>query len=199
MKIRKRYVLLILIALLPLYFLIHPDDYCFGVAELLIIGGLVILFIIVFLVVVFNNLYGISLKRELFNFRPLIIAAVYAVSLYLFINYHDENVFKTKKMVFKIEENNTHNAKITLFTDKTFAFKTAYKEYRCVNKGIFQLKNDTLYLKTNHKLTNNVVFDSVYFYDKNKLVLFPVQQKLSKFKKVIKPLKKEVYNYFSEE
>ena len=102
MKIRKRYLLLILIALLPLYFLIHTDDYCFGVAELLIIGGLAILFIIVFLVVFFNNLYGISLKRELFDANPLIIAAVYAVLLYLFVNYHDENVFKTKKMVFTL-------------------------------------------------------------------------------------------------
>jgi hypothetical protein len=199
MKIRKRYLLLILIALLPLYFLIHPDDYCFGVAELLIIGGLAILFIIVFLVVFFNNLYGISLKRELFDANPLIIAVVYAVFLYLFINYHDENVFKTKKMVFKTEDSTTQNAKITLFTDKTFEFKTVYREYRCVNKGVFRLTNDTLYLKTNHTLNNPMVFDSVYYYDKNALALKPMQEGLKIFKKAKKSRKKEVYNYFSEE
>ena len=71
MKIRKRYLGLILIALLPLTFLIHFGDYCFGVKELLIITGLAIFFLITFLAILFHNLYSIVLKKELFNYRPI--------------------------------------------------------------------------------------------------------------------------------
>lgn len=80
-KIRKRYLLLIFLALLPFYKLYHPEDYCFGDVDLVIIGGLTILFVITFLSIVFYNLYSIALKKELFNFRPLIIATVFAFFL----------------------------------------------------------------------------------------------------------------------
>lgn len=183
MKIRKRYILLILIALLPLFLLIHPDDYCFGVADLLIITGLVILFVIVFLVVVFNNLYSISLRKELFNFRPLIIAAVYAISLFFFVKYHDKNIFKTKSASFKIENITLPSSEIVLFEDNTFEFKSAFVEYTCVYKGTYKFKKQYLFLDINTPLKENVIFDLAYTFKKEEGLLVPKNQTFPNFKK----------------
>jgi hypothetical protein len=48
MKIRKRYITLILLALLPFYKIIHDKNYCFGDLDLVIIAGFTILYVIAF-------------------------------------------------------------------------------------------------------------------------------------------------------
>lgn len=198
MKIRKRYILLILIALLPLLYLVHPDDYCYGVTEIIVIGSFVLLFVVVFLVVLFNNLYGIALKKELFNYRPVLIAAVYTVVLLILLNFHDDNVFKTPKLAFKTPSTSKANLRLTLFTNKHFEVKTLYKTYRCINKGTFTIKNDSIYLRFNKKYNHNTVMDSVYFYNTGQGFITPSTINNTKLYQVEDLSKKEKYKYFSK-
>ena len=62
MKLRKRYILLILLAILPFYKLIHLDDYCFGDVDLVIIGGFSVLFAIAFIGVVIIKGFGVDVN-----------------------------------------------------------------------------------------------------------------------------------------
>lgn len=195
MKIRKRYLGLILIALLPLTFLIHFGDYCFGVKELLIIIGLAIFFVITFLVILFHNLYSIALKKELFNYRPFLIGVVYLVVLSLLLNYHDAYLFKTKKSVFETNNSLEEVKKITFFTDKQFELKMKQKHYRCVYKGSFNVSGEIVYLNFNQK--NHPLIDTVFYYSKNRKQLFSKNRSVL-FTKTNNPSKKENYKYFSE-
>lgn len=142
-----RYILLVVIALLPLFKLIHFNDYCFGVADLLIIAAIAIIFFIAFLVILFYNLYKISLKIELFDFKPLIIFFVFAISLYYALSYHDKHISKTKKISF-ITYNDLENlSELHLFADKTFEYKDVKVEYSCYYNGRYKITKDTLKLE----------------------------------------------------
>ena len=198
MKIRKRYILLILIALLPLIHLVHPGDFCYGVTEIIVIGAFALLFVIVFLVVLFNNLYGIALKKELFNYRPVLIAVVYTIVLLFLLRFHDDNLFKTPKLVFKSPATSRTNVRLTLFIDKDFELKTLYKTYRCINKGTFTMQNDSIYLKFNNRYTQNNDIDSVYYFNRIRGVLQATTINNTILYQVTDLSKKEEYKYFSK-
>lgn len=155
-KIRKRYIFLIFIALLPLFKLIHSNDYCFGVADLLLIAAIGVVFFIAFMVILFYNLYKVSLKRELFNIRPVIIFVVFGISLFFGLKYHDKNIFKTKKEKFVTKENTLPKSELILFTDKTFELKNIKTEYTCFIKGNYLKKGDTL-LFSNFDTSNEIL------------------------------------------
>ncbi|PQJ79497.1 hypothetical protein [Polaribacter porphyrae] len=181
MKIRKRYILLILLALLPLLKLIHPNDYCFGYEDLIIIGGFAILFFIPFLVIVFYNLYKISLKKELFNFRPIIIAVVYTVCLLFLLKNHDKNIFKEELYFFKVDGRSNPSYTIRLFNDKSFEFKISEFKKACYYKGEYYLKKDSLFLNKNGTINNINKLDTIYFFNKETLKLIPRTKNFLKF------------------
>lgn len=174
MKFRKRYLLLILLATLPFYKLIHPDNYCFGDVDLVIIGFFVIFFIIIFLVIFFYNLYKITLKKELFNFRPLIIAAIFTTALYTALEYHDENIFKNKVQFFKSYSKDNALLEINLFDDNTFELKIINPNSFCVEKGAYHFKKDSLFLNKYDNVEGNIVFDDVYIYNEIYHSLSPI-------------------------
>ncbi|MGK0414061.1 MAG: hypothetical protein ACJA1B_002280, partial [Polaribacter sp.] len=161
-KLRKRYFLLIALAIVPFYRLFHFDDYCFGDKDLLLIAGLTIIFVIAFIVVVFNNLYGISLRKELFNFRPIIIAGVFTLSLLFGLKFHENSLFKNEVQVFKTQKKDGKFYEIKLFEDTTFEFRTVFSNYNCVKKGIYFYKKDSLFLNRTHKSKNEDYLDSLY-------------------------------------
>jgi hypothetical protein len=179
-KLRKRYFLLIALAILPFYKLFHADDYCFGDEDLVIIAGLTVLFVIAFIVVVFNNLYGISLRKELFNFRPLIIAGVFTISLLIGLKFHQKNLFKNELQVFKTEEKDAKYFEIKLFEDATFEFKTVFSHYNCVKKGTYFYQKDSLFLNQTNK--SEVNLDSLYMLNTTTNFLNPKNSLLPKFR-----------------
>ena len=184
MKLRKRYITLILLALLPFYKIIHDKNYCFGDLDLVIIAGFTILYIIAFLAVFFYNLYKITLKKELFNFRPLIITLVFFTTLYLALEYHDENFLKEKVEVFKSTSKENTLLEINLFSDDTFELKTIYQDYPksfCVEKGNYYYNKDTLFLNKFNNLDGNIVFGDVYIYDEKFKSLNPIYSGLPIF------------------
>lgn len=168
--IRKRYLLLILLAILPFYRFYHEDDYCFGDADLVIIGFFVVIFIIAFLVILFNNLYKITLRIELFNFRPIIILGVFCISFFFALKYHNKNVFKEQKQHF-ISVTNLEKVDLYLFNDTTFEIKKKFKNYSCYYKGSFYYKGDTLFLKPNYKID----IDSIFLLNKQKNILTSIK------------------------
>lgn len=177
MKIRKRYIALILLALLPFYKIIHSKNYCFGDVDLVIVGGLTILYIIAFLTVFFYNLYKISLKKELFNFRPLVITLVFLTALYYGLEYHDQNLFKEKVKIFNGTSKDNALLEINLFNDNSFELKTISEEYPksfCVEKGTYIFKKDTLLLNKFNNVDGNIVFGNVYIYNKTYTSLNPI-------------------------
>lgn len=181
MKIRKRYILLIVLALFPFYRLIHKDNYCFGDVDLVIIAGPTILYIITFISIFFYNLYKITLKKELFNFRPLVITLVFSTSLYFGLEYHDKHFFKKKVQVFKSYSKEKETLEINLFNDDTFELRTIDSTLFCVEKGIYQYKNDTLYLKKRNNLDGNIDFGDVYVLNKTYNSLEPIYSGLPIF------------------
>ena len=181
MKLRKRYILLILLAFLPFYKLYHTNDYCFGDVDLVIIGGLTIIFIITFLSIFFYNLYKITLKKELFNFRPLIIAAVFALFLNRALEYHDKAIFKDKFQVFNSLSKEKASLEIILFNDATFELKTIYPNSFCVEKGTYEYKKDSLFLNKFNRIDGNIIFGDVYVFDKVQQRLNPIYTGLPNF------------------
>jgi hypothetical protein len=181
MKLTKRHFLLIFLALLPFYKLVHFDDYCFGDEDLLVIGALTIVFVIAFIAIVFNDLYTISFGKEMFNFMPLIIAGVFFLSLVLGLKLHENSIFKNEVQSFKIQQKGTYSAEIKLFGDATFEFKTIFLNYNCVKKGTYFYRKDALYLKKLDSVSKETILDSVYVFNKVDKLLKPIDSLLPKF------------------
>lgn len=181
MKIRKRYILLILIALLPLHKFIHQEDYCFGEDDWVIIGVYATLFFVAFLAIIFNNFYMITLKKELFNIRPVIIGVVYTIGLVFFIFYHNDLPFKTKTQLFLLLDDELDPTEIQLFEDNTFQYqKTSNRIISnnlvttiCYSKGSFDIRNDSIYFNFNNSTLNGSYLDNVYAISASKDTLYP--------------------------
>lgn len=182
MKLRKRYFLLILLALLPFYRLIHTENYCFGDFDLVIIAGLTILYIIAFLSVSFYNLYKITLRKELFNFRPLLITLVFSTTLYNALDYHDKHFFKDKIQTFESVSKEKSILEINLFDNNTFELKTINSKSFCVEKGKYYYKKDSLFLNKLNNVDGNIVFGDVYVYSKTSHSLTPIYSGLPTFR-----------------
>ncbi|MHB0754793.1 hypothetical protein [Polaribacter sp. M15] len=181
-KVKKRYILLIVLAFFPFYRLIHSENYCFGDVDLLIVGGLTILYIVAFISVSFYNLYNITLKKELFNFIPLIITFFFSMSLYYTLQYHDKNIFKNKVHKFKGYSKEKAVLEINLFNDSTFELKTVELRSFCVERGTYFFKKDTLFLKKENNVDGNIDFGDVYFFNKTYGSLKPIYSGLPSFK-----------------
>ena len=181
MKLRKRYFLLIFIAIAPFYKFVHPENYCFGDTDLVIIGGFMVLFAITFLVIFFNNLYLITIKRELFNYRPVLIAVVFLIALYTTLGLHDQNIFKDQVKVYKGFSKEKDVLEINLYDDNTFELKIIYDKSYCVEKGAYSFKSDTLLLNKYNKVKGNIIFDDMYIYNNTYKSLNPIYSSLPAF------------------
>lgn len=187
MKVRKRYIFLTLVALLPLLKFIHLEDaYCFGDKDLLVIAFLAILFTIPFLVVLFFNLYKISILKELFNYTPIIIAVLYYSLLVFFINNHDKNFLKDVKLAYEYRVDNDTRSQLTLYLSGDYQLKSEVFAQNCYQEGKFDIKNDTLYLKKGDFPDFMKNFDSSYFIDKEGFRLIPVQVSAHELKQIKK-------------
>lgn len=179
MRIKKRHILLFLIGLLPFIKLIHLNDYCFGVSDLLIISGIAIVYIIAFLVIFFYNLYKISLKKELFNYITLIVLGSNSLLLFLGIMFHNKAITKEKKQLFVSKLINDKIHKIHLYNDATFDYKIETEIETCTKSGNYVVNKDTITLFYNNKnslnkKTQNLIYsknlkeiytkDSISFY-----------------------------------
>lgn len=182
MKIRKRYILLIILSILPFYKIIHFDDYCINDVDYLLIAFLSIIVLVTFLAILFYNLYLISIHRELFNYRPLLIFVVFSIALYFGINYPDYKPFKSVDYKFSHKKNSKYAANIILYNDNTFIIKTKITTETCTQNGNYIFNNDSLFLKLNHSSKSTEIFDSIYVFDKTHKKLFPKSQKLPVFK-----------------
>lgn len=182
MKFKKIHFTLIFFAILPFYNLIYFDDYCFGVADLLIITGLTIVFFISFLVIVFYDLYNLSIRKIQFNFLPLLIVLLFSISLFIGIKYQGKFLFKNVTKSYKNELGEETTSKILLFTDKTFELQQAGKNEVCVKKGTYYFKKDTLFLDKKDKSFKDIVFDSIYYFNLSENLLIPNNKTLLKYK-----------------
>ena len=181
MKIRKRFILLIILSILPFFKIIHFDDYCINDVDYLVIAFLSIIVLVAFLAILFYNLYLISIHRELFNYRPLLIFIVFSIALYFGINYPDYKPFKRVEYKFSHKKNSKYAANIILYNDNTFIFKTKIATESCTKNGNYIFKNDSLFLTANHTFKNSEIIDSVYVFNKTHKKLFPKSQKLPFF------------------
>lgn len=181
MKIRKRYILLIILSILPFYKIIHFGDYCINDVDYLVIAFLSILVLVAFLSIALFNLYQISIHRELFNHRPYLIFTVFLVALYLGLKLQGKEVFKDQKQQFSIQISDEAFANIILYNDKTVRLKTKYVDEICVNKGTYYFNNDRLFITTFNGDQRREVFDTSYYYNKEMKTLEPTLDNLPKF------------------
>ena len=178
MKFKKRHVLLLLFAFLPFLNFIHFDDYCFGDAELLIIGGLTIAFFIAFLVISFHDLYSLSIDKLRFNFVPLTIVLIFSVLLFFGLNHHDKLAFQTHLSEFK-DPTELISSSIEVFDDNTFELSEISIKETCTKKGTYQFKKDSLFLNRNDKTFTDTVFDSIYYFNQKDNLLIPKESAFS--------------------
>lgn len=190
MKIRKRYLALIALAIIPFYKFYHPENYCFGDVDLVIVFLFFVIYVIAFISAVFYNLYKISLKKELFNFRPVLITVIFLAALYLALRYHDQNLFKEPIQVYESNSRENSKLEIVLYDDNSFELKTLYERSFCVEEGVFLFKGDSLILTKNKILEGNIDFGDVYILNNTKKRLEPLYTGLPIFskKKVTKPI-----------
>lgn len=181
MKIRKRYILLIILSILPFYKIIHFDDYCINDVDYLLIAFLSIIVLVTFLAIIFFNLYQISIHRELFNYRPFLIFGVFSIALYVGLKFPDIWLVKKVDQKFTHKVNATSSAKITLFKDYTFSFKVKSTNETCAKFGTYKMSKDSLFLKLNSNSTNQQLMDSVYVFDKIEKKLKSTSSNFSNF------------------
>jgi hypothetical protein len=173
-KIRKRYILLVVLGLFPFYRFVHTENYCFGDIDLVIVAGLTLFYIIAFLSISFFNLYKITIKKELFNFTPLIITFVFSMTLYYTLEYHNKPLFKNKVQVFKSTSKQEAVLEINLYDNNTFELKTINPKSFCVEKGVYSYKQDTLFLGKSNIVDGNIFFGDVYIYNETYHSLNPI-------------------------
>ena len=182
MRSEKIHSVFIVYALLPFLNLIYLVDYCFGVVNLSIVKWLTTVFAIAFLVITFYDLYNLSIKRLSFNFIPLLIVFIFSITLFIGIKYQGKFLFKNKEISFKNEIGIDITSRIILFTDKTFEVKQALKNEVCTKKGTYYFKNDSLFLNKKDRSLNDIVFDSIYYFNKAENLLIPNNNKLLNYK-----------------
>lgn len=182
MKIRKRYILLIILSIFPFYKIIHFGDYCMNDVDYLIVAFLSIPVLVTFLAIVFFNLYQISIQRELFNYRPFLIFVIFLVALYVGLKFPDKTFLKSPTQQFSFKIDTKSSAKIILFNDNSFRFKTKYTKEVCVKNGTYHFENDFLLLKLDFMSKNEKVLDTLYHYNKIENILMPKSVNFPSFK-----------------
>lgn len=133
---------------------IQLEDFCTDVVDTFILGGIGLLFFMVFLVVTFYNLYHISLKKEFFDYFPLIFLLVFGGLFYLSINSPALDIFKTKAQAYQSTANS--NLELTLYTDNSFLVKIKKGESTCFTKGTYLIEEDRLYLSDFSQELNSI-------------------------------------------
>jgi hypothetical protein len=181
MKLRKRYFLMISLAILPFYKFFHFEDYCYGDKDLVIIGMLSVPFVIALIATTFHNLYTVSERKELFNYRPLIIGLVFFIFMFIGLQFHENSLLKNKIQSFQVQIKDANDTKLILFGDDSFEFRSTFHNYGCVNKGTYFYKGDSLYIDRADKKIDNSLLDSVYFYNKAEKTLTAKNKLLPNF------------------
>jgi hypothetical protein len=183
MKLKKRYVLLFIFAVLSLYNVFHFGDYCYGILNTFRFIIFSVLFSAFFLIITFYNLYKISTKTERFDFVPGVLSIAFYSLIFLSTNYSNIYFHKSSIQSFiPVKMDSLTSYKIILFDDNTFERKTILEKSECVKKGSFFFKNDSLYLVHKNKELQNVFFDTLYFYNKKEGFLSPNNNTLEVFK-----------------
>jgi len=180
-SIGKRYIFLIFLAVLPFYKFYHPEDYCFGDKDLVVVWGFIILFTIPFLVILFYNLYEFSLKKILFDFRPVIILVLFLIGLYIAFNHQHNIFFKKEILKFKIT-NSLKGITITLYEDSTFVLQKSFTNYDCFYNGEFDKKNDTLLFKIPQKIND---LEDTYIYNTERGTLKSLKTKKTTYREIL--------------
>ena len=183
MKFKKRYISLVVLAILALYNVYHFDDFCYGVLNTFLFLVFSILLAIIFLIITFYNLYKISLKKEFFDFVPGILCLFFFSLVFLSTNYPNTYFHKSAVKSFKsVKESKLSSYKIILFDDMTYESKTILEKSVCTQKGSYYFKSDSLFLNKNNNLQKNIFFDSIYIYNKKQGELLPISIDLESFK-----------------
>lgn len=166
--LRKRYILLSILAIIPFYNFVHFNDYCFGDKDLVVVGAFSVLFFIAFIVIVFYNLYNISLKKELFNYRPIIIFSLFICFLVISLKYHDKNLFKSLSATYKLE-NTKKDVELSLYEDLTFEIIEYNFNSKCYYKGDYFFRKDSVFFQSKNILKPYI--SGGYMFQKNRNVL----------------------------
>ena len=179
MKFKKRYLFLLLFAILTFSNVIHFGDYCYDSLNTFLFIAFSVLFFGAFLIMTFYNLYKISLKKERFKFTPGILLLIFFGLVVFVTKYPDTYIFKTPIKSFKsIKKVDLNTLKIILFSNKTFESKTILEKSDCTQKGSYFIKNDSLYLNYNNKKSRDLYFDKTYHYNEGEGSLTPRDGKL---------------------
>ena len=183
MNVKKRYLFLVGFAILTLINVFHFGDYCYDSLNTFLFLVFSTLFGALFITITFYNLYKISIKKERFDFVPGILLLFFLMFVTYSVKYPGFYLHKTRIKTFvspvKINETTT---KIILFSNYSFESKTILEKSDCTKKGSYFIKKDSLYLKNNNSPSDEVNFDTVYYYNEKEGLLIPQNKKFSNLK-----------------
>ena len=148
MRERKliKYGILVTLIVLILIQNIHIGDFCEGMSEGLIFMFLVICSFLVFLIIILRDVYRLIIKKDKFDFLPLLLLFVCILSNW-FIHVANENRFwKQIKYEGRID-NDDINTRIILYENKTYEVIKSYVEQRCTYGGKYHFEKNILILE----------------------------------------------------
>lgn len=143
-KFSKRHYGFILLLLMLTVKGIKFDDFCMDIVDKFILGGIGLLFFMVFLIVIFYNLYHISLKKEFFDFVSFIFLAVFTVVFYISFKSPGFEVFKTNFKTYESIKRDTKKVELQLFTDNSFLVVSKLENTKCYCKGKYFIQKNKL-------------------------------------------------------
>lgn len=152
----KRHIGFIVLTILLISQGIKFDDFCFDDTNYFFIGALVVVFIINFLVVTFYNLYHVSIKKEFFDFFPLVSLFVFAAIFYVATVYPALDFYKIKTQQFENQNNEHKKVILKLFDDATFVYQEKVKDQQCIYKGAYKFEKNQLLLNFKSENFNKV-------------------------------------------
>lgn len=176
-----KYGILLALLLITLYQDINIGDFCEGMAEGLLFAFLIILFFVFLIIIELRDLYKLIIKKEKFDFIPLLFLAVFILSNWLLYVANENRFWKKVKYEGEID-NIDSRAWIMLYENKTFEATKSYIEQRCTYSGKYHLEKNTLILddvnieaKTDNNFTRKYQFIS-------DSLLQPIDKKFSNIK-----------------
>lgn len=179
MKIKKRYLFLLLLAILTFSNTFYFSDYCYNSLNAFLFLVFSVLFGALFLIITFYNLYKISIKKERFDFVPGILLLLFSVFVIYSVKYPGYYIHKTEIKSFKsLKKIDATTTRIILYSNYTFESKTILEKSDCTKKGSYFFKNDSLYLVKNNSKEEDGFFDKTYYYIENEGLLIPKNKKL---------------------
>lgn len=164
---KRGYILicLILIGLIGVYqYFPFFKTYTFGIINTIYFFGLCFLYILFLIYELYLNIKEVKYEKKKFDKSSVWITLTLLLILIIFLN---TELFESK-IILKAKGN--HYCSLNLKENGRFILRQRFGDHSDFYKGKYIIKNDTLRLFQNDKLSRNLIIDTVYIRKDDSLI-----------------------------